>query len=210
MHGGTNDSMPGGMLSGIPQQPPPATSQLGITAPSLSPLPMGDQQHQGDFGEMFIETLAVAANLDIMKPGRRDRIGLDWVIHYPGRGMTMGFPAISVQVKSWSHPTGNDTDFRYPLDVHNFNKLAGPEYQIPRFLFLVVVPTDADDWIHVDTERLILRHAAYWACFHDEAPLSVAPQSRTHTVSVPRSNLLNVASLHGLFAPSFREKLVAQ
>lgn len=211
MHGGAGEATNSGTFHGLPHQPSPAITGHSGAEQFLSGLPMGDQGHQGDFGEMFVEALAVAANLDIQKPGRRDRIGLDWTINYPGRGGTIGFPAINAQVKSWSKPKGNDAEFRYPLEIKNFNMLAGSAYQIPRFLFLVVVPTDPSDWIDVDKTRLLLRHAAYWACFHGDEPiLDENRQSSTHTVPVPRANLLSVESLHGLFAPSFRNMLVAK
>jgi hypothetical protein len=167
-------------------------------------LPLGDSGHQGDFGETFIRALAAAANLDALRADR-DRVGVDWTLRYPGPSGRRGFPLIDAQVKSWSDPRGNDLHWRYPLEVKNFNWLAGSEYLVPRFLFLVVVPRSSVSWTDISPERLLLRHAAYWACFHGMLPLPGRKRTSTYTVPVPRANLLDIRALHGLFGDEFRE-----
>ncbi len=165
---------------------------------------MGDNNHKGDFGEQFVRALATAANLNVSSS--RDRLGIDWELTYPGRGGTRRFPQIHAQVKCWNRPDDTGDSWRYPLRVHNYNLLAGRDFYIPRFLFLVVVPKDAGAWIEATHEGLLLRHAAYWACFHDE-DLTDRPANHKLTVSVPKANLLTTDSLHDLFGPEFHEKL---
>lgn len=175
---------------------------------ALEELPMGDGGHRGDYGEQFVRALAAAANLDASRRDR-DRVGVDWSLGYPGRAGTRRFPSIEVQVKCWSTPNDDPETLRYPLRVKNFNWLAGREWQLPRFLFLVIAPVDASQWVRVTPGALLMRHAAYWASFHDLEPLP--PERRensTYTVDVPRANLLTVDALHGLFAEDFREALV--
>ena len=170
-------------------------------------IPLGDAGHQGDFGETFIRALAAAANLDALRCDR-DRVGVDWTLRYPALNGGRGFPLIDAQVKSWSEPRGGEVAWRYPLEVKNYNWLAGRDYLVPRFLFLVVVPKDAADWVDISPERLLLRHAAYWACFHSALPLPGRKRSSTYTVPVPRANLLDVPALHRLFGDEFRELLL--
>jgi hypothetical protein len=190
--------------------PPTDTAPENPDATALGgagrPLPLGDSGHQGDFGETFIRALAAAANLDALRADR-DRAGVDWTLRYPAAHGRRGFPLIDVQVKSWSDPRGNDAAWRYPLEVKNYNWLAGRDYLVPRFLFLVVVPRQAAAWTDISAERLMLRHAAYWACFHDVLPLPGRNRSSTYTVRVPRANLLDIRALHGLFGDEFRELL---
>jgi hypothetical protein len=168
---------------------------------------MGDNGHRGDFGEQFVRALAAAANLDAARRDR-DRVGVDWNLGYPGRAGTRMFPAIDVQVKCWSSPNDDPDTLRYPLRIKNYNWLAGRDWQLPRFLFLVVAPSDPEKWVHVSSDCLLLRHAAYWACLHDLAPLPDRPTASSRVVGVPRANLLTVDSLHGLFTENFREMLV--
>ncbi|MFE2025285.1 DUF4365 domain-containing protein [Streptomyces hygroscopicus] len=191
--------MTGATTGGFPHQYEPCGE--------LEPLPMGDNGHRGDYGEQFIRALAAAANLDAARR-ERDRVGIDWNLGYPGRSGTRRFPAIDVQVKSWSTPNDDPDTLRYPLRIKNYNWLAGREWQLPRFLFLVVTPVDPACWADATHDRLQLRHAAYWACLHHLEPLD-RPDKSSCVVEVPRANLLTVEALHGLFTEDFREMLVA-
>ncbi|MGW5444959.1 DUF4365 domain-containing protein [Streptomyces asiaticus] len=168
---------------------------------------MGDNGHRGDYGEQFVRALAAAANLDAARR-ERDRVGIDWNLGYPGRAGTRAFPAIDVQVKSWSTPNDDPDTLRYPLKIKNYNWLAGREWNLPRFLFLVITPVDPACWADATHDHLKLRHAAYWACLHHLDPLD-RPNTSSCVVEVPRTNLLTVDALHGLFTEDFREMLVA-
>lgn len=168
----------------------------------------GDNSHRGAFGEEFIRMLATAANLDVTRK-ERDRVGVDWQLGYAGRRGTRRFPAIEAQVKCTSSPDIHGDHIRYKLKVKNYNELAGPDYEMPRFLFLVLAPVDPFAWSHATEDHLLLSHAAYWLCLHDQQPLP-PPENKsktdsTRTVYVPRANLLTVDSLHDLFAEDYRE-----
>ncbi|MGW8400745.1 DUF4365 domain-containing protein [Streptomyces lydicus] len=162
-------------------------------------------QHRGDFGEQFVRSLAVAARLTAGK-SQPDITGDDWTLGYPGRLGATRFPRIDVQVKCWGSPKGNDHEWRYPMKVPHYNLLAGTGFTYARFLFLVITPKDPAEWIDITPERLMLRHAAYWACFHDKSELGENEEDpqHAHTVSVPKANLLTVESLRDLFAERFR------
>ncbi|CAM5349633.1 hypothetical protein SALBM135S_09226 [Streptomyces alboniger] len=203
---GSAEPFPGAVPLPSVALPHPAHPADDSATPWLEPLTTGDNGHKGEFGEQFVQALAIAADLNVSKS--RDRLGVDWELTRPGFGGTRRFPRISAQVKCWDRPTDEGDAWRYPLRVHNFNLLAGPDFYEPRFLFLVVVPPDASDWIEADHEGLILRHAAYWACFHDVPQLD-RPKNSTYTVSVPKANLLTVETLHSLFGPQFRALLEA-
>ncbi|MYT15613.1 protein of unknown function (DUF4365) [Streptomyces sp. SceaMP-e96] len=185
--------------------PPPAAPPDQAETPWLEPLTTGDNGHKGEFGEQFVQTLAIAADLNVSKS--RDRLGIDWELTYPGFGGTRRYPRISAQVKCWDRPDDAGDCWRYPLRVHNFNLLAGTDFYEPRFLFLVVVPRDDSEWIEAGHESLTLRHAAYWACFHQLAPLEGRRKDSTFTVSVPKANLLTVETLRSLFGSEFRDLL---
>ncbi|MDH6488712.1 DUF4365 domain-containing protein [Streptomyces sp. SAI-127] len=166
----------------------------------------GDNGHRGAFGEEFIRMLATAANLDVSKK-ERDRAGVDWQLGYVGRAGTRRFPAIEAQVKCTSSADIHGEYIHYPLKVKNFNLLAGQDYELPRFLFLVLAPTDPLAWSHATEDRLLLSHAAYWLCLHDQEPIPLGDGAKgtTRTVYVPRANLLTVDTLHDLFAEDYRD-----
>lgn len=198
---------------GIPPQFPPSRKgnyAVPLSAPEPTPGWMkastgfGDNNHRGDFGEQFIRMLAAAANIDAARR-ERDRVGVDWQLGHPGRPGTRRFPIIEAQVKCTSSPDVHPDHISYDLKVKNYNQLAGREYDVPRFLFLVLAPTDPVTWSHASPDRLLLRNAAYWACLHDQ---ELCGSGTTRTVHVPRANLLTAASLHLLFTEG-RELLEA-
>ncbi|MEU6016509.1 DUF4365 domain-containing protein [Streptomyces sp. NPDC047515] len=132
-----------------PTELPHPAEPVYVTDPSaeprLEPVAMGDNNHKGDFGEQFVRALATAANLNVSNS--RDRLGIDWELTYPGRGGTRRFPQIQAQVKCWNRPKGIGASWSYPLRLHNYNLLSGRDFYIPRFLFLVVAPEDAGEWV---------------------------------------------------------------
>lgn len=198
---------------GIPHQPSDGLLRR-LFSPQQAPgwatgsMGFGDNGHRGAFGEEFIRMLATAANLDVTRK-ERDRVGVDWQLGYTGRRGTRRFPAIEAQVKCTSSPDIHGDHIHYKLKVKNYNQLAGPDYEMPRFLFLVLAPADPFAWSHATEDRLRLSHAAYWLCLHDQEPLP-SPENKsktdsTRTVHIPRANLLTVGSLHDLFAEDYRE-----
>jgi hypothetical protein len=164
---------------------------------------LGDQGHQGDYGEQFVQALAIVSGLDTLKSAYRDRCGVDWQIQFPGNYGPSRYPKIEVQVKTWSQPHGDDLAWRYPLRVKNFNNLAGDGFALPRFLFLVIVPDGQPGWTEVSSDNFVLRQAVYWESFLYHDPLPDRPPESTHTVSVPYENLLTIESLLTLFDSRF-------
>lgn len=201
-------------IGGIPQQPTGAANG-GVSLPEAEPAPewasgsegFGENGHRGSFGEQFIRMLATAANLDLSQR-ERDRVGVDWQLGFAGRSGTRRYPAIEAQVKCTSSPDIHGEHIRYQLKVKNYNWLAGRDYVMPRFLFVVLAPVDPLTWSHATQDRLLLRHAAYWMCLHELDPVEDPAKSGTRTVNVPRANLLTVDSLHDLFAEDYRDLLV--
>jgi hypothetical protein len=151
---------------------------------------------QGYFGESFVRVLASAAGLIASKPDI-DVIGIDFTLSYPGSRGTTRFPMIDVQVKSWSRAAGSVDAWHYPMEVAHYNGLAGEDYCVPRYLFLVVVPDDAEQYAYADGDALRLRHCGYWASLADRPPVGT-DQQKTITVRVPKRNLLTVPALRAL------------
>jgi hypothetical protein len=155
---------------------------------------LDQRTHQGYYGEAFVRVLAASAGL-VVSRADLDVTGEDFTIGYPGRRGSMRHPKIEVQVKSWCSPGGNATAWRYRMRAEHYNELAGRLFYLPRYLFLVIVPADAEQYTTVSDSALHLRHAGYWASLAD---LPQVTDARTVTVDVPRHNLLTAASLHDL------------
>ncbi len=108
---------------------------------------------------------------------------------------------MEVQVKTWSTPKERDGFWRYDrLNENRFNLLTGKR-RVPRYLFLLIVPPDAERYAVATEDSLTLTRAAYWVSLADE-PKILNPSSSSYVqVSVPKSNLLTVESLLKLFDP---------
>ncbi|WP_238015559.1 DUF4365 domain-containing protein [Dactylosporangium sp. AC04546] len=142
-----------------------------------------------------MRALAASAGLVVSRPDL-DVTGEDFIIGHPGMRGSLRHPRIEVQVKSWSTPNGSAAAWRYRMRAEHFNELAGGAFYLPRYLFLVVVPADAEQYTSVADDALRLHHAGYWASF---AHLSLVAGARSVTVDVPRRNLLTPTTLRDLF-----------
>jgi Domain of unknown function (DUF4365) len=163
------------------------------------------QQHQGLHGEGFVFAMASSAGLLVSRP-TLDVDGVDWLISHSGPLGSVRSPKIEVQVKTWSAPTGNDEALAYRMTVPHFNAIAGPGFAVPRYLLLVTVPTDSNEYAVCDVAHMRLGHAAYWLSLADRALLPSGPGDAGSTVvSVPRRNLLTPETLTALVAGNGKE-----
>jgi len=156
--------------------------------------------HQGLHGEGFIYALACACGFTCSKPSL-DVDGIDWQIAHPGPKGTTRSPKIEVQVKTTSRPERGDGLFHYRIAVRSYNKLAGPGFQVPRYLALVVVPPTAGQYAICSTDHMLLGTAAYWVSLADEKEEPTGehdPQSIL--VRIPERNLLTMRTLDALLA----------
>jgi hypothetical protein len=154
---------------------------------------LDQNNHQGWFGESFIQVLAAAAGLQC-SPLTPDCTGVDLDISGT-REVRGDFPCVKAQVKSWSAPRGSDGTWRYGgLTQKRFNALAGPR-RVPRFLFLVIVPPDASMYADADEDFLRLSRAAYWVSLSEQEQVRDPRCDRKAPIVVPRQNLLTPKSL---------------
>jgi hypothetical protein len=159
-------------------------------------LALDHDNHQGKFGEAFVRTVAAASGLLVSQPDP-DYDGVDFSLKYPGARGTEYLPQIDVQVKSWRAPTGAGDTWAYSMKVKHFNQLAGA-FDIPRFLFLVVVPVDVQAYTRADDQCLRVYQACYWASLSGVQPAWEVPGDQKLKVEVPKPNLLTAESLLGL------------
>jgi len=154
--------------------------------------------HQGKFGQDYIRVLASAAGLLVYTPDL-DYDGVDLLLRWPGRIGPAASPAIDVQVKSWSNPKKSDGIWHFDgLNEQQFNKLAGTDYTVPRYLFLVIVPKSSDTYSEVRADGMLLRHQGYFVSLQDETVIQRPSRQSRRPVKVPVGNVLTVGSLRGL------------
>ena len=84
------------------------------------------------------------------------------------------------------------------LDHRQFNKLAGPDFLVPRYLFVVHVPRTAREYVDLRTSGLLLRHIGYYLSLRDRDPMPSDDRARHTRVKIPLSNVLTASSLRAL------------
>jgi hypothetical protein len=128
-------------------------------------------QHQGKFGEDYVRVLASAAGLVVTKEDI-DADGIDLGFKSVGSHPRRYSPTIEAQIKTWSAPSGSAGYLTYRgLDEWQFNRLAGPDFSIRRYLFVICVPTE--------------RHL-YASSLTDGVMLSLDPPTRLAPTRVDR------------------------
>jgi hypothetical protein len=108
-------------------------------------------------------------------------------------------PTIEAQVKTWSTPSGSAGFLTYRgLDEWQFNRLAGQDFAIRRYLFVVCVPAESHLYASSLTDGVILRHLGYYLSLETEQPIAEPDRSRKRPVRVPIANVLTAATLRQL------------
>ncbi|WP_027341146.1 DUF4365 domain-containing protein [Hamadaea tsunoensis] len=155
-------------------------------------------QHQGKFGEDYVRVLASAAGLIVFKEDL-DVDGVDLGFRATGRHGRVYSPAIEAQVKTWSQPAGTSGNLVYRgLSESQFSQLAGPDYTVPRFLFVICVPTDSRQYATSTMDGILLRNLGYFVSLRDEQPIANPDRKRKHPVKVPTANVLTATTLRRL------------
>jgi hypothetical protein len=108
-------------------------------------------------------------------------------------------PTIEAQIKTWSAPSGSSGYLIYRgLDEWQFNKLAGPDFTVPRFLFVICVPANNQSYAATMTDGVMLRHLGYFVSLRSEQPIMDPDRHRKRPVKVPTANVLTTSALRRL------------
>jgi hypothetical protein len=159
-----------------------------------------DVRYRGAFAESYVRTLALAAGLNVLRP-EIDDDGIDAMIRYSGAVGPLASPGIDVQIKSWSSPSGSAGAWHYDgLNQQQYNQLVG-DSQMPRYLVLVIVPSDQNRLAELHAEGLLLRHHAYYTSLAGQPRVANPSTGSSRRVQVPKANLLTPAALRELLHP---------
>ncbi|MCE7001771.1 DUF4365 domain-containing protein [Kibdelosporangium philippinense] len=158
------------------------------------------RNHQGKFGEDYVRALASAAGLLVYQHDL-DLDGVDLGFRMPGRTTGVASPCVEAQIKSWSRGEMKQgvSEWHFNgLNEAQFNRIAGDDFTVPRFLFLVRVPSNNMDYVEFTTDGMLLRHLAYYCSLQLETPIEKPDKSRRRPVRVPVANVLTARSLLNL------------
>ena len=87
-------------------------------------------------------------------------------ITFKGVGFKGGMfrnPHIEVQLKCTSQGVLKEGIVKYPLKIKNYNDLRGEDVVAPRYLMVLIVPDNPDEWTNIKKDSLTLFNCCYWA-----------------------------------------------
>ncbi len=105
---------------------------------------------QGDFGEMWLRTVAAGCGILQGRPTTLDRTKTDVHLVLEGEWYGTDDPAVNVQVKTTTRLRRHRGYFSYDLDIPTFDKLRKPNAATPRVLVVIGLEPDG--------ERVMLQH----------------------------------------------------
>lgn len=148
---------------------------------------------QEEFSRAFVHAIASAAGFKVQPGAAPDNDSVDFALCDRGPRGRIRSPRVDVQLKSRMAPIP-DRDFAFVLKAKNYMDLCPPagEFQVPRILIVVVVPTNLNDWTTDTPESLVLRYRAFWLCLHG---LPTTTNHTSVTVTIPIANAFTKQAL---------------
>ena len=162
---------------------------------------LDSRNHQGKFGQDYVRVLASAAGLLVYEYDL-DMDGIDLGFRLPGPCGPKVSPAIEAQIKSWSRGHSVRGEWHFDgLNEVQFNKLAGPDFTVPRFLFLICVPRDPARYATINGDGMMLRQLGYYRSLANEDRIARPDKNRRKPVSISTGDVLTTRSLLELVSP---------
>lgn len=109
---------------------------------------------------------------------------------------------LKVQLKATiKEPSQTDTHFSYFFHFHNgsskpYDLLCEETKHINRLLIVLFLPTNAEEWLNVHPEQLILKKCAYWVSLRGA---EMSSNKSGQTVYLPKEQLLTPENLRDVF-----------
>jgi len=107
----------------------------------------------------------------------------------PGRRRS---PMVQVQLKCSSQDMIADGVIKFPLKIKNYNDLRGDEVVVPRYLAVLLVPDDVQQWIANHDDHIALFKSCHWLSLRDYGPTE---NETSVTVDIPLAQRLTSETL---------------
>lgn len=160
---------------------------------------MDPDKQKEQFSIAYMYALGAHAGLN---PGSFivDDDSIDLLFQGKGYKAKVRNPQIQLQLKCTSSANVGDGVLKYVLKKKNYDDLRGGDVVVPRYLAVLVVPNNTDDWLIHRGEYMSLYKACYW---YSLRMLPESTNTTSVTVSIPLEQRLTTTSLLELVdAPS--------
>jgi hypothetical protein len=146
---------------------------------------------QEEFSIAYIRALAAPLGFN---PGNAeiddDSIDITFTAKYDNSSLIKS-PKLDLQLKCTQMEFSADNFLHFSLSIKNYEDLRGSNVANPRYLVVLCVPQNDNEWVSVIKNGLILRYSAYWFSLR-YAP--VITNSKNITIKIPKNQKLNKSS----------------
>ena len=155
---------------------------------------MDRNKKKEQFNVAYINALAAQAGLNTARADVDDD-SVDLLVIGRGFEGSLRNPQIQLQLKCTSQDLISGSQLKFPLSRKNYDDLRGENLVCPRYLVVLVVPSDELMWIEHHSDGMSLRNACYWVSIRHHPDSSNAA---TVTIEVPLSQRLTTDELRTL------------
>lgn len=175
-------------------------SDAAVPVPAAPRGGMVETEKKNQLSIAFMQMVAANAGFEVLKSSS-DYNGVDISLRSDADYSDRWGAEIDFQLKCTSHAGHQHPDFiSYPLERKVYEKLSRPDRFQLGALAVLVVPENADDWLHQDEERLFARGCMYFSPATEWEPMEDG--AVTKAVRCYRSNILSVDALAELLQTS--------
>jgi hypothetical protein len=164
---------------------------FGVFLLYLRPSLMDENLQKEQFSNAYIRAVAAVAGYNVYKP-EVDDDSIDWGIAARGGRGTLRSPKLELQLKCTASDIRGERHIAFPLKIKNYNELRHENYQVPRILVVVLVPSNTAEWIQQSEESLIMHKCGYWLSLRGRESV---PNDDTITVHLSREQIFSVDQL---------------
>ena len=146
--------------------------------------------YQEQFSLAYVQAVCSSASLSVNTVDRD--FGVDLNINGQRSAGWKFSPQIDIQVKSTSTATVGQNSVSFKLKRKNYDDLIDTNLSTPRYLFLVLIPSDPVNWLSISESEMISRKCGYWMSLKG---MPTTTNESTVTINVPRDHLLTRQSV---------------
>ena len=105
-------------------------------------------------------------------------------------------PKLDVQLKCTAAGIVTSDNLSHQIPMKNYDDLRHDDYQVPRILVVISVPTDVNQWLTQTHDHLLLCHCGYWVSLRGQPEMTSASKENPRvTVRLPRASSSRLSSL---------------
>jgi len=152
---------------------------------------MNSSNQKEQFNVAYVCAMAAQAGLNHLPPVV-DEDSVDLTLMGKGFSGKWRNPQIHLQLKCTSQDLVSGTTIKFKLPKKNYDDLRGNNVICPRYLVVLIVPTEKDKWISHQPQYMSLHNQCYWISIKDHP--DCANKTKV-TVDIPLTQRLTTSDL---------------